>query len=90
MNNCPIQTARFKRVRRLFEELGVFEKAERLIEKSRDRAELLADDLESDEIRQLLYFLVDTVLSDEEEDKDPRGSMPKPSSMLVQLPVTTV
>ena len=81
---------RFKRVRRLFEELGVFEKAERLIEKSRDRAELLADDLESDEIRQLLYFLVDTVLSDEEEDKDPRGSMPKPSSMLVQLPVTTV
>lgn len=80
---------RFNRVRRLFEELGVFEKAERLIEKSRDRAELLADDLESDEIRQLLYFLVDTVLSDE-EDKDPRGSMPKPSSMLVQLPVTTV
>ncbi len=80
---------RFKRVRRLFEELGVFEKAERLIEKSRDRAELLADDLESDEIRQLLYFLVDTVLSDE-EDKDPRDSMPKPSSVLVQLPVTTV
>ena len=79
---------RFNRVRRLFEELGVFEKAERLIEKSRDRAELLADDLESDEIRQLLYFLVDTVLSDE-EDKDPRGSMPKPSSVLVQLPVTT-
>ncbi len=80
---------RFNRVRRLFEDLGVFEKAERLIEKSRDRAELLADDLESDEIRQLLYFLVDTVLSDE-EDKDPRGSMPKPSSILVQLPVTTV
>ena len=79
---------RFNRVRRLFEDLGVFEKAERLIEKSRDRAELLADDLESDEIRQLLYFLVDTVLSDE-EDKDPRGSMPKPSSVLVQLPVTT-
>ena len=79
---------RFNRVRRLFEELGVFEKAERLIEKSRDRAELLADDLESDEIRQLLYFLVDTVLSDE-EDKDPRGSMPKPSSFLVPLPVTT-
>ncbi len=80
---------RFNRVRRLFEELGVFEKAERLIEKSRDRAELLADDLESDEIRQLLYFLVDTVLSDE-EDKDPRSSIPKPSSILVQLPVTTL
>src|SRR5712691_6136930 len=75
------ESIRFNRLRRLYEELGVFEKAERLVEKSRDRAELLADDLESDEIRQLLYFLVDTVLSDE-EDKDPR--QPKqPSSMLV-------
>ncbi|HLQ44618.1 MAG TPA: polyprenyl synthetase family protein, partial [Planctomycetaceae bacterium] len=82
------ESIRFNRLRRLYEELGVFEKAERLVEKSRDRAELLADDLESDEIRQLLYFLVDTVLSDE-EDKDPR--QPKqPSSMLVSLPVTTV
>ena len=80
---------RLARLRRLYEELGVFNKAERLIEKSRDRAELLADDVESDEIRQLLYFLVDTVLADE-QDKDPRDSMPKPSPMLVQLPVTTM
>ncbi len=79
---------RLARLRRLYEELGVFEKAERLIEKSRDRAELLADDVESDEIRQLLYFLVDTVMADE-QDKDPRDSMPKPSPMLVSLPVTT-
>ena len=79
---------RLARLRRLYEELGVFEKAERLIEKSRDRAELLADDVESDDIRQLLYFLVDTVMADE-QDKDPRDSMPKPSPMLVSLPVTT-
>ena len=79
---------RLARLRRLYEELGVFEKAERLIEKSRDRAELLADDVESDEIRQLLYFLVDTVMADE-QDKDPRDSMPKTSPMLVSLPVTT-
>ncbi|MBC7819827.1 MAG: polyprenyl synthetase family protein, partial [Planctomycetaceae bacterium] len=79
---------RLARLRRLYEELGVFEKAERLIEKSRDRAELLADDVESEELRQLLYFLVDTVMADE-QDKDPRDSMPKPTSMLVSLPVTT-
>ncbi len=79
---------RLARLRRLYEELGVFDKAERLIEKSRDRAELLADDVESDDLRQLLYFLVDTVLADE-QDKDPRDSMPKPSPMLVSLPVTT-
>jgi len=79
---------RLARLRRLYEELGVFEKAERLIEKSRDRAELLADDVESEDIRQLLYFLVDTVMADE-QDKDPRDSMPKPSPMLVSLPVTT-
>jgi geranylgeranyl pyrophosphate synthase len=80
---------RFQRIRRLYEELGVFEKAERLIEKSRDRAELLADDVESDDIRQLLYFLVDTVMADE-QDKDPRESLPKPAPMLVPLPVTSV
>jgi geranylgeranyl pyrophosphate synthase len=79
---------RLARLRRLYEELGVFEKAERLIEKSRDRAELLADDVESEDIRQLLYFLVDTVMADE-QDKDPRDSIPKPSPMLVSLPVTT-
>ncbi len=79
---------RLARLRRLYEELGVFEKAERLIEKSRDRAELLADDVDSDDLRQLLYFLVDTVMADE-QDKDPRDSLPKPSSMLVSLPVTS-
>ncbi len=79
---------RLARLRRLYEELGVFDKAERLIEKSRDRAELLADDVEDDNVRQLLYFLVDTILADE-QDKDPRDSMPKPGPFLVQLPVTT-
>ncbi len=79
---------RLARLRRLYEELGVFEKAERLIEKSRDRAELLADDVDSDDLRQLLYFLVDTVMADE-QDKDPRDSMPKPTAVLHPLPVTT-
>ena len=79
---------RFHRMRRLLDELGVFTKAEALVEKSRDRAELLADNVESDEIRQLLYFLVDTILADE-RDKDPRESLPKPGRILVPLPVMT-
>jgi geranylgeranyl diphosphate synthase type II len=50
------------RVRRLFERAGVFDKAEKLIDKFRARAEALADDAEPVELRELLYFLVDTVL----------------------------
>ena len=49
---------------------GVFEKAEALVEKSRARAEALADDLECDTVRQLLYFLVDTVLAPEIDEPD--------------------
>jgi geranylgeranyl diphosphate synthase type II len=50
------------RTRRLFERAGVFDKAEKLIDKFRARAEALADDVEPTELRELLYFLVDTVL----------------------------
>jgi len=68
-------------LRRLFEQTGAFDKAEALVEKSRARAEALADEVEPDELRQLLYFLVDTVLA-------PEGDEPKPSpDVLVSLPV---
>lgn len=50
------------RVRILFQRLGVFEKADRLIEKYRARAEAVADEARPDELRELLYYLVDTVL----------------------------
>ena len=50
------------RVRRLFQQALVFDKAEKLIEKYRARAEAVADGVEPDEMRQLLYYLVDTVL----------------------------
>jgi geranylgeranyl pyrophosphate synthase len=49
-------------IRRIFERAGVFAKAEKLIEKYRARAEALADETEPIELRELLYFLVDTVL----------------------------
>ena len=50
------------RVRRLFEKAQVFDKADKLVEKYRARAEALADAVEPTELRELLYYLVDTVL----------------------------
>jgi geranylgeranyl pyrophosphate synthase len=51
-----------ERARQLFERAGVFEKAKKLVDKFRARAEALADETDPVELRELLYFLVDTVL----------------------------
>ncbi len=72
---------RLARLRQIFQSLGVFEKAQALVDKSRDRAETLADEVESDGLRQLLYFLVDTVLAEEE------APPPVDTHSLVQLPI---
>jgi geranylgeranyl pyrophosphate synthase len=50
------------RVRELYEEAGVFEKASRLIEKHQERAEKVADAIEPEELRAVLYYLIDSVL----------------------------
>lgn len=78
----PTDEFRAPRLRRLYEQLGVFDKAEALVDKSRARAETLADEVENDQLRQLLYFLVDTVLAPE-EDAAPNSEM----DVLVELPV---
>jgi hypothetical protein len=68
------------RVRQLFDRAGVFAKAEKLVEKFRARAEAVADEVEPPELRELLYFLVDTVL-----DRQPPPS-PEPEALpLLQL-----
>src|SRR5262249_16909865 len=72
---------RLRRLRLVYEACGVFAKAEALVEKSRARAEALADNVEPDSLRQLLYFLVDTVLAEEED------VVPKASPFTVELPV---
>ncbi len=79
----PNDPLRVERLRRIFEECGVFDKAEALVDKSRARAESLADDTQNEKLRQLLYFLVDTVLAPEEDEA------PKPveSEMLMSLPL---
>jgi geranylgeranyl pyrophosphate synthase len=57
--------ARLAAIRRVFETCGVFDKADALVEKSRARAEALADEVQPDALRQLLYFLTDIVLAPE-------------------------
>lgn len=65
--------------RRIFRRAQVFEKAEKLIEKYRAKAEAIADEVEPVELRELLYYLVDNVL-----DRQP--SAPEPQEMpLIQL-----
>jgi geranylgeranyl pyrophosphate synthase len=70
------------RVRRLFTQAQVFDKAEKLVEKYRARAEALADEVEPVELRELLYFLVDTIL-----DRQPPSTEPE---VLPLVQLTTV
>jgi geranylgeranyl pyrophosphate synthase len=72
---------RIGRLRRVYEACDVFEKADTLVEKSRSRAEALADAVEPEPLRQLLYFLVDTVLAREESESFPS------SAVLISLPI---
>ncbi|MHB1421933.1 MAG: polyprenyl synthetase family protein [Gemmataceae bacterium] len=55
-------SATVERVRQLFAQARVFLKAEKLVEKYRARAESIADDIQPTELRELLYYLVDSVL----------------------------
>lgn len=68
---------RADRLRNLYHKLGVFERAQTLVEKCRSRAEALADEVQPEELRQLLYFLIDTILAD--------STVPVPQVKLVPL-----
>ena len=76
---CGLTDAeRFDKVRRLYDQAGVFETALRLVDKHQQRAEQIADEIEPDTLRRLFYFLVDTVLE--------RPQLPMPT--VVSLGVT--
>jgi geranylgeranyl pyrophosphate synthase len=60
---------RVQRVRQLYQEAQVFEKADKLIEKHQQRAESIADEIQPDELRRLLYYLIDTVLERSEQQR---------------------
>ncbi len=69
-DNSQPDEIRINRVRQLYHEAGVFEKAHRLVDKHQQRAEAVADEIQPDELRRLLYYLIDTVL-DRPEDSTP-------------------
>ena len=65
---CKVAPAqRLQRARHLYFEASVFEKAYRLVDKHQQKAEEIADQVEPEELRRLLYYLVDTVLDRTEE-----------------------
>jgi geranylgeranyl pyrophosphate synthase len=70
--NLPNQ--RLERVRQLYFDADVFNKADKLIDKFRAKAEAIADEVQPDQLRELLYYLVDTVLE--------KGELPQPTPLL--------
>jgi geranylgeranyl pyrophosphate synthase len=67
-----------RRVRDIYFAAKVFEKADKLVDKFRAKAESLADGVEPTEFRELLYYLVDTVLE--------KGQLPQQgTTQFVQL-----
>jgi geranylgeranyl pyrophosphate synthase len=69
-NDQP-ESWRLAQVRALYQRAEVFDKAHRLIEKHRQRAESVADELEPDALRRLLHYLIDTVLEQPLQDNAP-------------------
>ncbi len=80
---------RIGQLKRIFASCDAFEKAQALIDKSRARAEALADEVHNQEVRQLLYFLVDTILS-EEGEPTPLEQQQQNGNLLFSLPVVSL
>jgi geranylgeranyl pyrophosphate synthase len=68
----PLTDEIVARVRHLYFAAKVFEKADKLVDKFRAKAEALADEVEPTELRELLYYLIDSVL---EKPELPRASV---------------
>ncbi|MDG2206541.1 MAG: polyprenyl synthetase family protein [Pirellulales bacterium] len=77
LDEDPTQEKLLLRIGELYRKTEVFEKAARLIDKYQQRAEEIADQMEVENFRKLLYYLIDTVLD--------RGDMPNFDPDLVQL-----
>lgn len=75
----PLGETALGRVRQLYSLAGVFDKAERLVDKYQERAEAVADEISNQDLRRLLYYLVDTVLE--------RTVAAEPEVVLPTLPV---
>ena len=81
--------ARLARVRELYELACVFDKAARLVDKYQERAEAIADEVASEELRRLLYYLVDTVLERTHAEPAPLITPTLPTITLASPPAET-
>ena len=79
---------RLMKARKLYQKADVFETAQRLIDKYQEKAEIIADDIEPDSLRRLLYYLVDTVLSRSESAYVPTIEFAEPT-MKDALPIVS-
>ena len=68
--------SKLRTARRLYDRAGVFDLALQLVDKHQARAEATADALDNQDLRRLLYFLVDTVLQRPTETAPPVVSLP--------------
>ncbi len=68
----------------LFTSAAVFDKAEKLVEKYRARAEAIADEIEPIELRELLYYLVDSVLDQTTETNQPEPALLQLSPLVMR------
>ncbi|MFP6586071.1 MAG: polyprenyl synthetase family protein [Pirellulaceae bacterium] len=68
---------RIQRIKSLYEKAGVFELADRLIDKHQARAEAVADDNHPEDLRRLMYFLIDSILD--------RPEIPEPQVTTIPL-----
>lgn len=66
------------RVKHLYEKANVFEQANQLVDKHQQRAEAIAESIEPEELRHLLFYLIDTVL-ERQSDHQPTIQIPEPS-----------
>ncbi|WP_298866843.1 polyprenyl synthetase family protein [uncultured Gimesia sp.] len=74
----PSDGMRIGRLRKIYQHCEVFTKAETLVDKSRARAEALAESVENEDFKQLLKFFCESVLAEElpEEKPEPNVLMP--------------
>ncbi|QDT96057.1 polyprenyl synthetase family protein [Gimesia aquarii] len=74
----PSDGLRIGRLRKIYQDCDVFTKAEALVDKSRARAEELAESVDNEDFKQLLKFFCETVLAEEtpEEKPEPNVLMP--------------
>ncbi len=59
---APNHSATLRRVQKLYDRAGVYEKAARLVAKHRQRAREAADQIGPDELRHLLHYFVDVMI----------------------------